>query len=190
MSGPRLVLEVLDPLATVTVARGTIVALRDDDRVVAALVGPVRDRGVRLELDGRRLARRSTALRVRAGLAIVSGVDVAGDVTVHDHLAAVLPAGRARRLVWETPVLHGRGDDPAGVLSGGERRLLGWLLAAATEPRAVVLDRAGTGLDADALAWAHERVDGWLARGAAVLVRVGRTEETRWLTHRADGTPR
>jgi Fe-S cluster assembly ATPase SufC len=88
------------------------------------------------------------------------------------------------------PALADRATDPAGVLSGGERRILGWLVAASIGPRAVVLDRAGTGLDTTALAWAHGTIDGWLDAGVAVLVRPGRAEEHRWVTHRADGTRR
>lgn len=116
-------------------------------------------------------------------------VVAAADLAVLDHLAAVEPPDAARRRLRATPALAERAADPAGVLSGGERRLLGWLVAAATDPRAVVLDRAGTGLDATALAWAHATVDRWLGAGAAVVVRPGRAEEHRWVTHRADGTP-
>jgi hypothetical protein len=53
-----------------------------------------------------------------------------------------------------------------------------------------VLDRAGTGLDAVSLRWAHQVVDRWVDAGVAVLLRPGRPEEERWLTHRADGRSR
>jgi ABC-type lipopolysaccharide export system ATPase subunit len=169
---------------------GQVVALPDDDELVRALVGERRPDGTRVVLGGRRLDRSGTATRVRRGLAVVRGTEVADDVSVLDHLAATVGGHAARSLLAAAPLLAHRGDDPAGVLSGGERRVLGWLQAQAAQPRAVLLDRAGTGLDAGALRWAHEAVDRWLAAGAGVLVRPGRPEETAWIAHRADGRPR
>jgi ABC-type branched-subunit amino acid transport system ATPase component/ABC-type branched-subunit amino acid transport system permease subunit len=174
---PRVRLHLDDPALDLDVAPGEVVELPDDDRVVAALLA----RGD-VALDGRSLRRRGPAGRVRAGLGAVVGVEVAPDVTVVEHLGAVVPLAEARRQLAAVPGLAARADDPAGVLSGGERRLLAWLVATATQPRAVVLDRAGTGLDADALRWASEQVERWRADGVAVLVRPGREEERRWLT--------
>jgi hypothetical protein len=174
----------------VTGFAGEVVLLEDDDRLVAALVGDDRGRGQRVELAGRQLARRGPAGRVRAGLAVVRGTEVAPDVSVRDHLAGATDHRRAAELLASSPLLVGRGDDPAGVLSGGERRVLGWLLAVGARPRAVVLDRAGTGLDETTLRWAHRQLDRWLDDGVAVVLRPGRPEERRWATHRADGRPR
>jgi branched-chain amino acid transport system ATP-binding protein len=186
----RLHLGVDAPRVVLDLAPGGIALLPDDDRAVSALVGSRPRPPGQVALDGRRLDRRSPARRVRAGLATVSGVEVAGDLSVLDHLAAVTTRGAARQRLAGVPTLADRAADPAGVLSGGEQRLLGWLVAAATEPRVVVLDRAGTGLDAAALAWAHRTVDDWLDAGVAVVVRPGRAEEHRWVSHRADGSPR
>lgn len=166
---------------------GEAVELPGEPGLIAGLTG---GRLHRLEIAGRRIERRSPALRVRAGLAVVSGAPVAPELRVVDHLAAVVPAEEAAELLASAPLLAHRGADPAGVLSGGERLVLAWLVACAVAPRAVVLDRAGAGLDAATLRWAHGVVDGWLDAGIAVAVRVGRIEERRWLTHRADGTPR
>jgi hypothetical protein len=188
------------------VGPGEIAALPDDPAVVAAIVGRahVPDRRIdptgrggaartarpSVVLDGRRIDRRSPARRVAAGLAAVLDTEVADDVTVGDHLAAVVTRARAAEVLADCPVLPGRAGDPAGVLSGGERRALAWAIAVVVEPRAVVLDQAGTGLDAAALAWAHGHLDRWLDARVAVAVRVGREAEQRWLTHRADGTGR
>jgi ABC-type branched-subunit amino acid transport system ATPase component len=174
---------------TLTCEAGEIVELVWEEAVVA-LVGERRTRGDRIELAGRRLDRRGPAGRVKAGLAVVRGTEVAADVAVRDHLVAAAGRRRAAELLADTPWLVERGDAPAGVLSGGERRLLGWSLARAAAPRVVVLDRAGTGLDAAALAWAHHLVDAWLDHGVGIVVVVARPEERRWLTHRADGRPR
>jgi branched-chain amino acid transport system permease protein len=175
----RVELHLDDPQLDLRVAAGEVVELPDDDRVVAALVGTGAGD---VALDGRSLRRRSPARRVRAGLGVVAGVEVAPDVSVVDHLGAVVPLDRARRLLAGVPGLGARADHPAGVLSGGERRLLAWLVVTARAPRAVVLDRAGTGLDGDALAWATQQVARWRQAGVAVLVRPGREEERRWLS--------
>lgn len=194
---PLLSAQLALPDGELTVAAGELVALPDDPRHVHALLGvgstsfgPAASGRHRVRLAGRRLDRRSRAARVRAGLVGVGSGAVAPDVTVAEHLAAVHGRADANRRLAEAPLLAGRGGDPAGVLSGGERRVLDWLVADALRPRAAVLDRPGTGLDPDALAWAHRMLDRWLDAGAAVVLRVGRDDEARWLYVRADGTPR
>lgn len=131
-------------------------------------------------LDGRSLGRWGPAARVRRGLGVVADAPVAADVPIEDQLAAVAAAEEARRVLADAPLLAGRGQDPAGVLSGGERRVLAWLRCQLTRPRAVVLDGAGTGLDAASLAWCGEVVAAWRADGVAVVVRAGRVEEESW----------
>lgn len=148
--------------------------------VVGALVGGWR-RPARVTLDGRALPARSLAARVHRGLGVVSGAPVAADVSVRDHLAALGPGRTVDPLLAEAPLLAGRGADPAGVLSGGERRVLAWLRTMALRPRAVLLDRAGEGLDTTTLAWAGGVVAAWTAEGVAVLVRPGRSEERTWV---------
>ena len=138
-------------------------------------------RGWTVEVAGRRVRGGGRARLVRAGLATVGTAPVAADVTVHDHLAAVAGATRAAELLVEAPLLRGRGADPAGVLSGGERRVLAWLRAHALDPLAVLLDHAGEGLDADTRAGADQRVAHWRRGGVAVVVRAGRTEERGWV---------
>lgn len=145
------------------------------------------DRRDRVRVDGRRVDRYRTAGRVRRGLGLVTAAPVAGDVSVRDHLAAVTSVRRADALVAAAPLLAGRGGDPAGVLSGGERRVLALLRADAVTPRAVVLDGAGEGLDTATLAWAGDLVAGWRRHGVAVLVHVGRAEERRWIAAEVSG---
>ena len=184
-------LELPDGHLDVEVAPGAARELPDDPRAVAALMGGDRRRGHRVLLEGRRLDRRTLAARVRAGLVVVGEAPVAPEVSVRDHLAAVGSRSAADDLLAATPVLAPLGARPAGLLSGGERRLLAWTLARALQPLVVVLDRATTGLDPDALAWAGEVVTAWRAHGVGVLVRVGRPEERTWLSApSADGPAR
>lgn len=148
----------------------------DDDATVDALVGRDARRRHRVWIDGRR-AGHGIAGRVRRGMGVVSGAPVAAEVSVLDHLVAVCGRHRAEQVLGGSPLLAHRGGDPAGVLSGGERRILAWLLVDALDPAVVVLDRATEGLDADALAWARGRVAAWLRRDRAVVIRPGRAEE-------------
>lgn len=163
------------------VAAGEVRLLDDAEAalVLDAVLG-TGPRGVAVRVAGRRAGGRSLAGRVRRGLAVVSGAPVAADVNVRDHLAAVVGARGARALLADAPLLAGRGDDPAGVLSGGERRVLAWLRALAVDPRAVLLDRAGEGLDAATVQWAGGVVGRWAESGVAVAIRAGRAEERAW----------
>lgn len=147
--------------------------------VVAAVLGTGPRPGP-VAVAGRRVRGRGLAGRVRRGLAVVSGAPVAADVDVADHLAAVVGTRGARALLADAPLLAGRGHDPAGVLSGGERRVLAWLRAQAVDPHVVLLDGAGEGLDAATLQWAGRVVARWSAAGVAVVVRAGRAEERAW----------
>lgn len=164
----RAVLDLPEPVV-LRIAGGGVEQV-GDRAVVRAVTGLDAPPGRhRIHLAGRRIDRRSPARRVAAGLGVVGDAPVAADVTVADHLAAVVAPSRAAELVAGCPHLAGRGEDPAGWLSGGERRLLAWLRCEATGPLAVVLDGAFRGLDPDARAWAEARLAGWLARDVAVL---------------------
>lgn len=176
---------------TAPTADGQVAVVRGDPDAAVAWLRGIRGRSAvaaerraahagTLRLDGRSLRWRSVAGRVRAGLVTVTDVVVAPEVSVVDHLAARVPPAVARERLGDVPHLADRLDDPAGVLSGGERRLLAWARASALRPRVVVLDRAGTGLDGDALAWASTVVTAWREAGVCVLVRPGRVEEHAW----------
>lgn len=179
-ASPRVVVAHPDLPAPVEVGSGRVRLLDEHEAVpvVATVLG--RDRRGTTYLDGRRLRPGGLGGRVRRGLGVVSGAPVGAEVSVHDHLAAILGHRGAVHVLAGAPLLAGRGGDPAGVLSGGERRVLAWLRARAVDPRAVLLDRAAEGLDAATLAWARDVVAGWTADGVAVLVRAGRGEERAW----------
>lgn len=170
-------LEVSGPAVRRRIAPGTLV-VDDDGALARALRSPTHEVVVRL--DGRRLDRLPMHRRVAAGLAVVGAAEIAPDVSVEDHLAAIVGAAEARRRLGDAPLLSGRGEDPAGVLSGGERLVLDWLRADALDPRAVLLDGAGAGLDAPTRSWCGRQVDRWLAAGVAVVLRPLRPEEREW----------
>ncbi|MTV24913.1 hypothetical protein FTX61_05700 [Nitriliruptoraceae bacterium ZYF776] len=165
------------------VGGGEVVPLPDTPDAVVALAGTgARRRAHRITLDGRPLHRRRPAARVRAGLVVVGDAPVAADVTVADHLAVRADRATVAATLEQVPPLVGRGGDPAGVLSGGERRALAWARARLLDPKVVVLDRAATGLDTVSVRWATQQVHDWLAAGVGVLVRAGRAEEAAWRT--------
>ncbi len=177
----RLVARAVGLGLDLDLAPGQAATLPDDDATIRWFVGTgPSDRRDLLTVDGRQLRRRGPAARVRAGLVVVGDPPLAPAVSVRDHLAAATSPRRAREVLASIPRLAGRDRDPAGVLSGGERRLLGWARAVLVGPRVVVLDRAGTGLDADSLAWAGAQVARWREDGVVAAVRVGRAEEATW----------
>lgn len=155
------------------------------EAVVATLLGTGPRRSGWARLDGRPL-RGSLASRVRRGLGVVQDAPVAPSVPVRDHLAARVGAAAADRALADAPLLAGRGDDPAGVLSGGERTVLAWLRALITDPTVLLLVRAGAGLDGATLAWAGEQVQAQRARGVSVVVVPGRVEEHAWAPPETD----
>lgn len=182
-----------DLAALVASDAGTTPPVAAVDDAVAWLAGR---RGPRrpgaLRIDGRRLGHRGEAARVRAGLVVLAPPVLAAEVRVREHLAVtVRRRGTPRRdlhaLLEATPHLAGRASDPVGLLSGGERQMVAWVRAALLEPRVIVLDRAGTGLDVDALTWASDLVRGWRSRGAVVVVREGRPEEAGWRSPQRPG---
>jgi branched-chain amino acid transport system ATP-binding protein len=149
------------------IAAGERVAVSAGEAALVTAIGAAPDGEVLL--DGRSIARWSPARRARHGVVAVVDAPVAADVAVRDHLAARVTVARATALVDACPLLAGRGDEPAGVLSGGERRALAWLRADALDPRVVVLADAETGLDPATRAWTAGLVARWRERGAAVL---------------------
>lgn len=159
---------------------GAIVLDGPDAAAVVAALSGVESGPHRIRVGGRDVTRRGPAGRARAGLVVVGADPVAGDVSVRDHLAAIAGMRPADALLAGAPLLAGRGDEPAGVLSGGERRVLGFLRASAMDPLVVVCDRAGAGLDDEVFAWAGVLVERWRATGVGALVRPSRPEERAW----------
>ncbi len=121
-------------------------------------------------LDDRPLHGLSVAARVRRGVVSIVDAPVAADVSVRDHLAARVSRDDAERALVTCPVLRGRGADPAGVLSGGERLALAWLRAVVLRPRVVVLQDASVGLDAETAGWAATLVDTWVRAPSPALI--------------------
>lgn len=162
----RLVARLADA-GEVTVRAGELVTV-PDPALLALVAGLVPRAAGEVRVDGK-VVRGGPAARARRGIAAVLDAPVAPEVPVVDHLAARVGSADARAALGSCPLLAGRDDDPAGVLSGGERRALAWLRAVVLHPRVVVLHDATVGLDPETISWTEEIVEGWLAGGAAVL---------------------
>lgn len=132
-----------------------------------------------VSLGDRRL-RWGPAGHVRAGIGVVQDVPVAPRQSVRDHLLPRVGHDRAAALLADAPLLAGRGDDPAGVLSGGERTVLAWLRCLATDPAAVMLVRPTAGLDERTLDWASRVVATWASDQVPVLLLSDRPESAAW----------
>lgn len=157
--------------------RVTVVEEPEADLVRAALAG--RRRGA-MTVEGRSPTSRRGATRARVGLWVMDRAPVADDLSIRDHLRAVTTRQRAEDLLANNPLLADRGDDPAGVLSGGERQILAWTMLRARRPRAVVLDHPTRGLDTGLQHWLGLDVRRLAGSGSAVLVLAGSRVEASW----------
>ncbi|MFJ3902799.1 ATP-binding cassette domain-containing protein [Streptomyces sp. NPDC090025] len=150
--GPLEVLHGLDlalPAATVTVLLGRNGSGRST--ALGALAGTVPLTAGRVVWGGADVTRVPADVRARRGLCLVPDLRaVYPRLTVAEHLAlaaeaAAAPGGRERALdaFPELGPLLGR---PAGVLSGGERRMLALTRALLAPARVVLVDEPSLGL--------------------------------------------
>jgi len=123
--------------------------------LLRAILGRAQLLGGTIEAGGERVDRRSSAARVRSGLALVpEGRQVFSTLTVAENLdAGALGGGTwserrrtASSILEQFPSLARRRDQSAGTLSGGEQQMLAIGRALMAKPSILLVDEASLGL--------------------------------------------
>jgi ABC-type branched-subunit amino acid transport system ATPase component len=136
------------------------------------------DRGS-IEFEGRTVVGRPTAAVVSSGIVLCpEGRQVFGALTVAENLRIGgfltrdrAAAGRSREFVYELfPVLRERGDQRAGLLSGGEQQMLAIGRALMSAPRLLLLDEPSLGLAPLIVGRIGEVIKEINSRGTTVVV--------------------
>ncbi|HEV2359623.1 MAG TPA: ABC transporter ATP-binding protein [bacterium] len=116
---------------------------------VRTVMGFTPPRGGRIAYDGRPITGTPPHRVARLGIALVpQGRGIFADLTVRQHLTlADRPGGwSVDRACARFPILQERGQQPAGLLSGGEQQMLAIARALVMGPRLVILDEPSDGL--------------------------------------------
>ncbi|MDF0516716.1 ATP-binding cassette domain-containing protein [Bradyrhizobium yuanmingense] len=127
-----------------------------------------------VQFDGRAIKRRRTEERVRAGIGYVPQEhSVFARLSVRDNLAVGSlfhrDASAMDRVIGMFPKLGQRLDQPAGTLSGGERKMLAIARAMLGKPKLLLLDEPTEGVWIGVIEEITERLSE-LARDIAVII--------------------
>jgi len=140
------------------VARGEIVAIigpngAGKSTLLKVIAGLVRPTSGRVLFQGTDVTSHPTYRRARAGIAYLMQSDsIFPSLSLDDHLelgramAGGRGDGRCRTDGFRQPALRERRDDPAGLLSGGQRQALAVAAILASEPLLLLADEPSAGL--------------------------------------------
>lgn len=146
--------------------------------LLGAIAGSVASRGS-IELGGRSLAGGNARTRARQGLALVpeGRRNLFSPLTVAENmqlglrlLAAPERARKQEELFAMFPILASRGNQPAGLLSGGEQQMLALAVALARGPQLLLLDEPSQGLAPLVLQNLVQQIGSLRRLGVAVLL--------------------
>jgi branched-chain amino acid transport system ATP-binding protein len=143
--------------------------------LMKTIVGELRPRRGRVELDGRDQTRIPTEQRVRWGLGYVPQEHaVFGRLTVRENLVVGAMAARDPSSIDEVvalfPKLGQRLHQAAGTLSGGERKMLAVGRALLTRPKLLLLDEPTEGVWIGVIEEIGQRLKELAARISLVIV--------------------
>ena len=158
---------------------------------VLSIMGVVRPRGGRVQMEGKALAGLPSYRVAQAGLGLVpEGRQVFPNLTVHENLVATAanrggagPAWTLERVYGLFPGLLERQRHYGNQLSGGEQQMLAIARALMTNPRLLILDEATEGLAPLVRADIYRSIERLKAEGLSILVI---DKDVRALTRVAD----
>lgn len=132
--------------------------------------GDLRPAAGQIALEGRDIAAMPPWERAKAGIAVMPQTDMVFDaLTVAENLALMgrVDLGEAGK---RFPRITERLNQLAGSMSGGERKILGFVRAMLAPARLVVLDEPSEGVQAENIAHMQALVAAARARGVAVVL--------------------
>ncbi len=144
--------------------------------LLLGIQGIVRATTSKLMLGSRKLDRLGSVARTRAGLVLIpQGREIFPSLSVRTNLQVVadslhLPSEAVDNALDRFPILRERAQQPAGVLSGGEQKILAIARALMTSPSVLLLDEPTEGLApkiVGAVTSALERIQ---AQGATIII--------------------
>ena len=168
---------------TIEVAEGEVVCLLGGNAsgkstTLKTALGLVRPRSGSVELEGEDVTDRSTAYRIRRGMAIVpenrrvfAPMTVAENLEMGAHLREDDEVDETRERIHALfPRLYERRAQLAGTLSGGEQQMLAMGRALMSRPRLLLMDEPSMGLAPALVEQNFEIIREVNATGVAVLV--------------------
>jgi branched-chain amino acid transport system ATP-binding protein len=164
--------------------------------LMRTITGVLRPWTGEINLDGHRLGRLSPSRRNKRGLVLVpEGHEVIASLSVQDNLRLAAlpywPGGASRRLaevlpeVYDMfPVLQDRGNQMAGLLSGGEQQMLAIARGVVAGPKVLLLDEPSLGLAPVLIQRIYESLEVLKARGMSILLVEQQSERAQKLCDR------
>jgi ABC-type branched-subunit amino acid transport system ATPase component len=148
--------------------------------VLRTISGQLAPRLGAIRFDGRDIAGRHPAELIKAGIVQVPqknglfpAMTVAENVLLGGYLRRrekTYLQGRFARLAERFPIIAERSGEPAGNLSGGQRRTVEFARALMLEPAMVLLDEPSLGLDPRSLGLVGDAVNAMRDSGVTVLI--------------------
>lgn len=132
--------------------------------------GELNAAGGQIMLEGRDITRLPPWERARAGIAVMPQTDMVFDaLSVAENLALLGPV-QLGPLGARFPRITGRLHQQAGSMSGGERKILGFVRAMLSPARLVVLDEPSEGVQAENIVHMQTTIAEARARGTACIL--------------------